>query len=161
MTMSNEERFDDFHDCEEEEAIKVLTLTRDELLFIDDQLTMMIEKDGHSEHFVTVRPILSTAGIPAPVDLIDKIGMAVLSTTDPAFRENLSDVPVTATDLYMLREIAKSTIKINGEFVGLELKKKIYELLYENELSRDKTVEKLLSDVNVDKPIMDWSGEAG
>ena len=32
------------HDCLEEEDVQTLMLTRDEILYIDDNLTMMIEK---------------------------------------------------------------------------------------------------------------------
>ena len=166
MTTNNDdETFDCGHEeCQEDEELKVLSLTRDEILFIDDRLTMMIEKDGRAENFTTVVPILATAGLPAPVDLLDKIGMAVLQVTDEYYESDTEEaIPVTPTDLYMLREIAKSPIKINGKFLGLALKKKIYKLLYEEEYKTERTFKRLLSDVTLDSEPSnsDWSGESG
>ena len=164
--MNNHSEFCDYDDCNcddgENEEQKVLMLTRDEALYIDDQLTMMIEQQDKLGNFATVRPLASTAGLPAPVDLLDKIAMAVLQTTDPdAIWEAEAKIFVSATDLYMLREVAKSNVKINNVYVGFNLKRKIYQLLYENEYQRDRQVEKLLSDVNVEEnnKIVDWSGE--
>jgi len=146
-------------DCGIDEELRAITFTRDELLYIDDNLTMMLERGGMADNFVTVRPVQATAGLPSPVELLDKIGMAILQITDEDLSLSELTVHLTATDLYMLREIARSTLKINGVYVGLELKKKIYSVLYEVEYSRDKTVEKLLSEVS--ETIMDWSGESG
>mgnify|MGYP003643277805 CR=1 FL=1 len=165
MTMSNdEESFDCGHEACEDEDLKVLHLNRDEILFIDDRLTMMIEKDGRAENFTTVVPIIAMAGLPAPVDLLDKIGIAVLQATDEYYEsETLLAIPVTATDLYMLREVAKSPTKINGKFLGLALKKKIYKLLYEEEYKTELTFKRLLSDINLEGEAsnLDWSGESG
>jgi hypothetical protein len=126
---------------------------------------MMIEKDGRAENFTTVLPILAIAGLPAPVDLLDKIGMAVLQVTDEYYESDTEEpIPVTPTDLYMLREVAKSSIKINGKFVGLALKKKIYKLLYEEEYKTERTFKRLLLDVNLEGEASksDWtSGESG
>ena len=147
---------DDFsldHDCLDEEEVQTLMLTRDEILYIDDNLTMMIEKEnsrGGDNQFSTVRPVIANAGLPAPVELLEKIGLAVLQVTDEDdVWEGTISVPVTPTDLYMLRELARSTIKINGRFVGLELKKKLYKLLYADEFKVEKNVEKLRADVNM------------
>ena len=160
----NSDSFDCGHEECEEEEIKVLELTRDEVLYIDDRLTMMIERDGRSENFTTVTPISANAGLPSPVDLLDKVGMAVLQATEEDYdRETLISLPVTPTDLYMLREIAKSSIKLNGNFIGLSLKRKIYKLLYEEEYKTDLTFKRLLSDVNLEgePSALDWSGESG
>jgi len=161
---TNNESFDCGHEECEEEELKILRLTRDEVLFIDDRLTMMIEKDGRAENFTTVVPITATAGLPAPVDLLDKIGMAVLQVTDEDYESGTEQpIPVTPTDLYMLREIAKSFLKLNGKFVGLSLKKKIYKLLFEEEYKTERTFKRLLSDVNLESEPsnLDWSGESG
>jgi len=163
MTTNNDSFECDHEECEDEE-LKVLRLTRDEVLFIDDRLTMMIEKDVRSENFSTVVPITATAGLPAPVDLLDKIGMAVLQVTDEEYESGAEEpIPVTPTDLYMLREIAKSSLKLNGKFVGLSLKRKIYKLLFEEEYKTERTFKRLLSDVNLDSEPskLDWKGESG
>ena len=58
---------DDFsldHDCLDEEEVQTLMLTRDEILYIDDNLTMMIEKEnsrGGDYQFSTVRPVIANA----------------------------------------------------------------------------------------------------
>ena len=157
-------------DSDMEEELKVLYLTRDEVLFIDDKLTMMIERDGKAESFTTVVPIVANAGLPSPVDLLDKVGMAVLEATDDDYDNEPVSVTVTATDLYMLREIAKSSVKLNGKYVGLALKRKIYRLLFEEEYRADRTFRKLMSDIDLDLEIepsqpqtykIDWSGESG
>ena len=90
--------------------------------------------------------------------------MAVLQITEEDISNDTEvTLKVSPTDLYMLREIAKSSIKLNGKFVGLSLKKKIYKLLYENEYKAERNLEQLLADVDVEldksKPMMDWSGE--
>ena len=164
MTTNNDESFDCGHEECEEEELKIIRLTRDEVLFIDDRLTMMIEKDGRAENFTTVVPITATAGLPAPVDLLDKIGMAVLQVTDEDYESGTEQpIPVTPTDLYMLREIAKSSLKLNGKFVGLSLKRKIYKLLFEEEYKTERTFKRLLADVNLEgEPSKsDWSEESG
>jgi len=152
-------------DCMDEEC-KPLYLTREEILFIDDQLTMMIERDGSAQIFSTVRPVLANAGLPAPVELLDKVGMAVLQITDDdALWDAQVPIQVTATDLYMLRELARSTVKFNGKFVGFTLKKKIYKLLYEAEYQKERNLEKLLADVDMQEHTsesqLDWRGESG
>ena len=88
--------------------------------------------------------------------------VAIVTGSASGMGEAEAKIFVTATDLYMLREVAKSNVKINNIYVGFNLKRKIYQLLYENEYQRDRQVEKLLSDGNVedDNKIMDWrSGE--
>lgn len=163
MNINPEEEFNESEsDCDwgpDLDELRTITFNRDELLYIDDNLTMMLERGTVADNFVTVRPVQATAGLPSPVELLDKIGMAILQVTDEDLNITEATLQVTATDLYMLREIAKSTLKINGVYVGLILKKKIYSVLYEVEHGRDKLVEKLLSDVP--ESILDWSGEAG
>jgi len=130
------------------EEEKRLLLTRNEALFIDDSLSMIIEVQPGDERLTTVRPLSHSAGLPAPVDLLEKIGMAVLFTTDPDNENKEFPVPVSDTDLYMLREITHSYIKIGEEPVGYNLKRKLYSLLYQNYES-DKIAEQLLAQVDL------------
>lgn len=160
----NSDSFECGHEEGEEEELKLLYLTRDEILYIDDRLTMMIERDGRTESFTTVIPVSAMPGLPSPVDLLDKVGMAVLEVTEEDYERGTSvGVSVTATDLYMLRELAKSTLKLNGNFVGLSLKRKIYKLLFEEEYKTDRTFKKLIAEVNLESEPsnLDWSGESG
>ena len=88
MNINSSDSFDCGHEeCDEE--LKLLYLTRDDVLYIDDKLSMMIERDGKTESFTTVIPIIANAGLPAPVDLLDKIGMAVLEATDDHYDNEL------------------------------------------------------------------------
>ena len=64
-----------------DEEIKELTLTHNEALYLDDSLTMMLEREG-GEGFVTMRPLMASASVPAPVNLIEKIAKAILFTLD-------------------------------------------------------------------------------
>ena len=52
---------------------KHLFLTRNEALFIDDNLSMLIEKDIGDDRLCTIRPLSHTAGLPATIDLLEKI----------------------------------------------------------------------------------------
>ena len=131
-----------------------LTLTRNEALFIDDSLSMLIERGGEGnlmdEHKVTtVRPLIPTAGLPAPLELIEKIGMAVLYTTDSENEGKEAVITLEHTDLLMLRELAHSYVKIGEEPVGYNLKKKIYTVLYDVEYQRTKFLNNLLDGIDV------------
>ena len=131
-----------------EDGIEI-SLTRNEALFIDDSLSMLIERDGDAnimnEHRVsTVRPLTPTAGLPAPLELIEKIGMAVLYTTDPENGSKEALLELDVTDLLMLRELAHSYVKVGEEAVGFNLKKKIYLSLYGVEYQKTKLLTHLL-----------------
>ena len=137
-----------------EEGEVELTLTRNEALFIDDSLSMLIERGGEGnlmdEHKVTtVRPLIPTAGLPAPLELIEKIGMAVLYTTDPTNGDKPATVTMGITDLLMLREVAHSYVKIGEEPVGFNLKVKIYTVLYDAEYQKAKFLNNILDGVDV------------
>ena len=129
-----------------------ILLTRNEALFIDDSLSMIIEKESGEERLGTVRPLSFTAGLPAPIDLLEKLGKAILFTTDPENNGELASMPVTETDLYMLREITHSYVKIGDEPVGYNLKRKIYILLYGTEYSREKVAKKLIAQLDIALP---------
>ena len=112
---------------------KVLTLTRNELLYIDDSLSMLVKKDLGDASLGTVRPLAHTGGLPAPIELLEKIGLGLLF----------------ATDLYMLREIAYSYIKVGKEQVGYNLKRKIYTSLFQKSYERNKVADSLLAQIDV------------
>jgi hypothetical protein len=56
-------------------------------------------------------------------------------------------VKVNRMDLYVIREAAMSFIKIDGEDVGTNLKRKVYALLLDKSYNSDKTTSRLLSDL--------------
>ena len=57
-----------------------LSVTRNEALFLDDSLTLMIENSPETQHVRPMRPIspVTGGGVPAPMELIQKIGKAVI-----------------------------------------------------------------------------------
>lgn len=128
---------------------KTLLLTRNEALFIDDNLSMLVEKDLGDSSLGTVRPLSHTAGLPAPIELLEKIGLALLYTTDPKNVGEEAEVPVSDTDLYMLREVSVSYARVGNEPVGYNLKRKIYTLLFSKSYERNKVADSLLAQVDI------------
>ena len=128
---------------------KVLLLTRNEALFIDDNLSMLVEKDLGDSGLGTVRPLAHSAGLPDPIEILEKIGLALLYTTDPKNNGKEADVAVSDTDLYMLREVAVSHARIGNEPVGYNLKRKIYTLLFSKSYERNKVADSLLAQVDI------------
>ena len=144
---------DEWTDGDLEEELHPIYMTRNEILFLDDSLTMMLEKEGPQEAITTMRVMMPSAYLPAPVTLIDKLGMAVLRITDPDAEEAGTVVHLNDTDIYMLREICHSYCKVGREYVGYNLKRKLYLALYAETYNRDKQVDKLLSTVEEVKQI--------
>ena len=74
----------EFLDDEELEDFDMMTktieLTRNEALFIDDNITLMTEERGLNVG--TMRNVAPSATIPVPLDFVEKIGMAILMTLD-------------------------------------------------------------------------------
>ena len=62
---------------------------------------------------------------------------------------------MSETDLYMLREITHSYVKVGDEPVGFNLKRKIYHLLYGTEYERDKVANKLIAQIEMPVAPMD------
>ena len=153
----------DYIECEWEEFDTDTTypiwLTHNEVMFIDDSLTMMIENDIAKEGFTTMRAMLPSAVLPAPVDLLDKMGIAVLRVTDPESTEGGTTVPFNDSEIYMLREICHSYCKVGNEQVGYNLKRKLYLALYNDTYNTDKTVANLLATVDLDSQEVITQGE--
>ena len=114
-----------------------LSLSRNEALYIDDSLSLMIERTDADRMIGTMRLLLLSAPMGAPFDLIEKITYAVLYTTDDANQMKEAQVEVTEEDIYILREIAQSYIKVGNEMVGFNLKRKLYSLIHSGYTSDD------------------------
>lgn len=141
--------FDDEFDCDcepLEEDLYPITMTRNEILFLDDSMTMLIEK-GDFTAVTTMRMLTPSATLPAPMSLIEKIGLGVLHVTDP--EHNAPDVVIhlDATEIYMLREICYSYSKVGREQVGYNLKRKLYTALYKQTYDKELKVNKLLNSI--------------
>ena len=118
-----------------------LELTRNEALFLDDSFTLMVENDipenGRGSYVSSLRPVQLTAGMPVPMDLIEKVGRAVLYTTDPMNEGKTYTMRVDHAELYMIREVASSFIKVGEDPVGFSLKIKVVSLLFEEDLAQE------------------------
>ena len=131
----------------------MFSLSRNEALFLDDSLTLMVERDGDEQRVYSMRPVQMTAGLAVPLDLMDKIGRAVVYTTKQENQGKEYEFIIDITELFMLREVSSSFIRIGEELVGYNLKRKVCNLLYDEELeleSRDVQINHLLKDVTVD-----------
>ena len=135
---------------EEEEFI---FLTRNEALFLDDSFTLMIEQEIEDQRIRPMRPIQMTAALAVPMELMEKVGKAVLYTTHSDNLDKEYEVAFDLSELLMIREIASSYIKIGEEPVGYNLKRKVCAILYGEELAQDETnkiAAHLLKDVDID-----------
>ena len=143
---------EDMHgdEIEEEEAIP---LTRNEALFLDDSFTLMIEQDIEDQRIKAMRPVQMTAALAVPMELMEKVGKAVIYTTHPNNVNEEYEVIFDMSELLKIREIASSYIKVGEEPVGYNLKRKVCAILYGDELARDETnklASHLLKDIDID-----------
>ena len=130
---------------------KMLKVSRNEALFIDDSLTMMLDAADGGLMFSAMRPLAATAQIPAPLDLIEKIAVAVLFTMDENNEGVLAEVNLNDGDLLCLREICQSYIKVGDEPVGYNLKRKIYMALYGTEYKLGRQLDDVLGAFTQDR----------
>ena len=141
------EEFDEFDAEPLEEELYPITMTRNEILFLDDSMTMLIEHDGYTSAVTTMRMLVPSATLPAPISLIEKIGLGVLHVTAPEQDNPNTIIHLDATEIYMLREICYSYSKIGREQVGYNLKRKFYQALYQEEYNRNLKINKLLDSI--------------
>ena len=123
---------------------KTISLSRNEALYLDDSLTMMLDVSDGAQPFITMRPVIASMCIPAPVDLIEKIAGAVLFTLDVENAGLEADIELSESDLFCLREVAQSYVKVGDEMVGFNLKRKIYSVLYGTEYLLGRQLEDVL-----------------
>ena len=151
----------DHHSSEEEFSLSV---TRNEALYLDDCLTLMVAREVATEHgksiLSTLRNVAPIAQLPVPIELVDKVAWAVLYTTEEGSPSNVeATLNLDSSELYLLREIAQSYVRVGDEPVGFNLKRKIYYSLFEEEFNREKSIDRLIeealpsSDVN-DLPLV-------
>ena len=145
-----EDDYDEDGESLEEELFPIV-MTRNEILFLDDNMTMLIEKWDFSNAVTTMRMLVPSATLPAPISLIEKIGLGVLQTTDLEQDNSEVVVHLDATEIYMLREICYSYSKVGREQVGYNLKRKFYRALYQEQYDRELKVNKVLSSIEESK----------
>ena len=153
--MSNDELFQNDYQDEEVyysglEEIKTLVVTRNEALYLSDSVTLLMEHISERGRIqIPVRNLLPQAGVPVPMEIIQKIGMAVLTTTDKDMIKSQANIVLSVADLYLLRECCQSFIKVNNELVGFNLLIKIYELILEKDIKERKFIEDITKDIDV------------
>ena len=141
------------YDTNEEETdfaeIKELSLTRNEALYLSDSITLLMEITPESGKMqIPSRNLLPQGTVPVPVDLIQTIGMAVLLTTQDRWALEEAKIQVSTADLFLLRECCQSYIKVNQEYVGFNLLRKIYALILEKDLQERNFIEDITIDVD-------------
>ena len=131
---------------------KELTLSPVELLTIYDGLSLLVNKyefDGA----VALRPIYPSAGIGCSIDLITKIGEAILRMSENLEKPNSQVIAVTDVDIFVLRELVISQVVKMDRSIALGLRLKLYNLLYSDAVKADainKTLDDLLEISNKD-----------
>jgi len=148
----------DYDDHLEDE--KVLQLTRNEALYLSDSMTLLMEHTPEmGKIHLPARQLMPQAGVPVPIELIQKIGLAVLVATAPENEEQLADMEVNVAELFLLRECCQSFIKINNELVGYNLLRKIYYLILERDIEERSFIENLTQGIDMSNLSMEGSIE--
>jgi hypothetical protein len=144
---------------EDEDSLRPLSLTKEEVLFIDNMLSLMIVasegQDPFGTQVTTMRRLTPRTGLPAPLEIVEEIAYAVLFTTDPDNNGKEAIVHLDRSDLLMLREISCSNSLYGRKPVGYTLKRKIYEVLYGETYHRDKVAHQLLSQIDPSALVLD------
>ena len=126
-----------------------LELSLDELIYIDDCLTMSFSSENFSGA-TTIRFPEKTNCVIASKSLIDKIGNGLWLAKK--YTKAKINIVVTEYDLYVLRELALSHIESNGKKVGLSIKNKIIDILFtpKKEDKNENKMKKLIDDIEFD-----------
>jgi len=144
------EREEPFYQRMSETEDRRITLTIPELLFIDDNVSLMI--DGKEfESMMPLKPAIRSSILLVPIDFIDKIGKALLELTRIPMSTNKKQITIRVSEmeLYLLREICFSRVEYFGYQVGISLKKKVLHALYGRERKDIDLLEKLLKDIDL------------
>jgi len=109
----------------------IIELTRRELCFIDDSLTLLRDTiDSYEFKDKIVQRVLApTACTAAPIFLITKIGAALLESfeNEKKGKAAVATTHLEENELLILREIAHTGAIYDEERVGLNLKVKVHE----------------------------------
>ena len=105
----------------------MMNLTKNELCFIDDCLTMFREADQDDERpKIIYRTLVPSAGTAAPLEFMTKIGSALVELHEKQSSGTtvglVASLEFTEDELWLIREIAHSNARYNDELVGYNLK---------------------------------------
>ena len=105
----------------------IVKLTLNELVYLDDGLTLLREEGDFDPRFSGSRLLAPMAVSAAPPELLLKIGSAIVDL--PSESNETIEIDLEEEDLWLIREVSQSSVNYNGEAVGLNLKRKIYSAL--------------------------------
>ncbi len=148
--MSDQEYYSE--DSEEEILIEVkeVTLTKNELLYLSDSITLLMEHTSeHGRVHMPARQLMPSASVPVSVDLIQLIGMGVLIATDPKNVSQEATLSFNLAELYLLRECCQSFIRINNELVGYNLLRKIYKVILSDSMEERAFIDNLTTGIDL------------
>lgn len=131
------------HQIDESKA-KQLMLSPVELLSIDDGLSLLVNKNEF-DGAVTLRPVYPSAGIGCSIDLLSKVGQAVLKMSEDLEKPRNQALEVTDVDIFILRELVISQVVKMDKSIALGLRLKLYELLYSEVMEEEATNEAVAS----------------
>lgn len=123
---------------------KQLSLSPIELLSIDDGLSLLVNKNEF-DGAITLRPVYPSAGIGCSIDLLSKVGQAVLKMSENLEKPTNQTIEVTDVDIFILRELVISQVVKMDKSVALGMRLKLYELLYSEFIAEEATNESVAS----------------
>ena len=114
-------------------VVMQIELTKNELCFVDDSLTLHRELDDSDLSKYVHRVVAPSAGAAASAELLSKLGGALIESHEQqrAGKHAKAPVELTEPELWLLREISNSNAIYNKEPVGLNIKLKIHKALRE------------------------------
>ena len=104
----------------------LLNLTLNELLYLDDGLTVIRDDVDFDPRFSGTRLLAPMAVSAASPELLLKFGSAIVDLTD---NDELVPIELDEDELWLIREVSQSVVNYNGESVGINLKRKVYRAL--------------------------------
>ena len=140
----------EYYAMDELDEIKNIIITKNEALFLSDSLTLLMEHTTDQGRIhVPARQLMPSAGVPAPIELIEKVGLAVLVSCDTKNETAQAKLSVSIADLFLLRECCQSFMKINNELVGYNLLRKIYSAMLESDIKERSFIEDLTAGIDM------------
>ena len=116
------------------ESARILSLTRNEVLYLDSLVSVRAYPDPDEDNGV---------GFLGWVDLASKLGMGILQSE----KTGTVEIEFDDHELWHLRDCSDSTGEYNGEKVGISLRKKLYQALLRKQLAEESAFEDLVSGI--------------
>jgi len=130
----------------------LISFTKEELLYLDDGLTLIIEVDPDEPQRHRIgRNLAPMAVSVATADLLLKLGSALVYLADE--KEDEKEMELDEEELWCIREVSQSNAVYFDKQVGLNIKVKVYRALlqmYADAVLEDANI--LTGDVTEDTP---------